>query len=63
MPCREIIAFCSEIYTKHINSVCRRNMNFLNVETCSTYINHWDLKGYYAITKVKVELCVQRLYW
>jgi hypothetical protein len=29
---REIIAVCSEIHTKHINTVCGQNVELLNVE-------------------------------
>ena len=29
---REIIAVCSEIYTKHINTVCGQNVEFVNVK-------------------------------
>ena len=29
---REIIAVCSEIYTKHINTVCGQNAEFVNVK-------------------------------
>ena len=29
---REIIAFCSEIHTKHINTLCGQNVELLNVE-------------------------------
>jgi len=29
---REIIAVCSEIHTKHINTVCGQNVEFVNVE-------------------------------
>ena len=28
---REIIAVCSEIHTKHINTVCGQNVEFFNV--------------------------------
>jgi len=28
----EIIAVCSEIHTKHINSLCGQNVELLNVE-------------------------------
>ena len=28
---REIIAFCSQIHTKHINTVCGQNAEFMNV--------------------------------
>jgi len=30
MLCREIIAVCSEIHTKHINTLCGQNVEFLN---------------------------------
>jgi len=29
---REIIAFCSEIHTKHINIVCEQNVEIVNVK-------------------------------
>ena len=29
---REIIAVCSEILTKHINTVCGQNVEFVNVK-------------------------------
>jgi hypothetical protein len=29
---REIIAVCSVIHTKHINTVCGQNVEFLNVK-------------------------------
>ena len=29
---REIIAVCSEIHTKHINTVCGENVELLNVK-------------------------------
>jgi len=28
---REIIAVCSQIHTKHINTLCGQNVDFLNV--------------------------------
>jgi len=32
MLCREIMAVCSQIYTKHINTVCGQNVELLNVK-------------------------------
>jgi len=32
MLCREIMAVCSQIHTKHINSVCGQNVELLNVK-------------------------------
>ena len=42
---REIIAVCSEIHMKHINSLCGQNVEFLNVKNGVTCSNHWTLKG------------------
>jgi len=28
----EIMAFCSQIHTKHINTLCGQNVEFLNVK-------------------------------
>jgi hypothetical protein len=42
---REIIAVCSEIHTKHINTLCGQNVELLNVKLGGTYSNHWALKG------------------
>ena len=45
MVYREIIAVCSEIHAKLINTLCRQKVEFLNVKTGGTYSNHWALKG------------------
>jgi hypothetical protein len=37
---REIIAVCSQIHTKHINTLCGQNEELLNVKTGGTYSNH-----------------------
>jgi len=37
MLCGEIIAVCSEIHTKHINTLCRQNVEFLNLKPGGTY--------------------------
>ena len=42
---RELIAVCSEIHIKHINTVWGQNAEFLNVKPGGTYSNHWALKG------------------
>jgi hypothetical protein len=41
---REIIAVCSEIHTKHINTLCGQNVGFVNVKPGGTYGDHWALK-------------------
>jgi len=51
MMYREIIAVCSEIHTKHINTLCGQNIELLNVKLvvhiplCGTYSDHWAVKG------------------
>jgi hypothetical protein len=41
----EIIAVCSEINTKHINTLCGQNLEFVNVKRGGKYSNHWALNG------------------
>jgi len=41
---REKIAVCSQIHTQHINTLCRHNVEFLNVTPGGTYSDHWALK-------------------
>ena len=36
---REIIAVCSEIHTKHINTLCGQNVELLNSKPGDTEIN------------------------
>ena len=36
MLCREIIVVCSEIHTKHINTLCEQNVELLNVDPGGT---------------------------
>ena len=43
---REIIAVCSEIHTKHINTLCGQNVELLNVkQPGGTHSDHRALKG------------------
>jgi len=37
---REIIAVCSEIHTKHINTLCGQNGENLDVESGGTHRDH-----------------------
>ena len=39
MLCREIIAVCSEIHTKHINTLCGQNVELLNVKLVVRIVN------------------------
>jgi len=36
MLCREIIAVCSDIHTKHISTLCGQNVELLNVKPGGT---------------------------
>jgi len=45
------MAVCSEIHTKHINTLCGQNVELLNVKlavrivtTVGTYSDHWALE-------------------
>ena len=42
---REIIAVCSQIHTKYINTLCGQNVELLNVKTGGTYSDYWALEG------------------
>jgi len=44
---REINAVCSEIiHTKHTNTLCGQNVEFVNVNFSGVYSNHWAFEGY-----------------
>jgi hypothetical protein len=45
----EIIAVCSEIHTKHINTLCGQNVELLIVKRAGTYSNHRFLKGQFCV--------------
>ena len=38
---REIIAVCSQIHTKHINTLCGQNAELLSFKPGGTYSDHW----------------------
>jgi len=42
---REIIAVCSEIHTKHTNTLCGQNVGFVNVKLGGTQRDHEASKG------------------
>jgi len=42
---REIIAVCSQIDTKHVNSLWGQNLEFCNVHSGGTRNNCWTLEG------------------
>jgi hypothetical protein len=40
----EIIVVCSQIHTKHINTLCWQKVEFMSVKRDGTYVSHWDLR-------------------
>ena len=51
MAYREIIAVCSQIHTKHINTLCGQNVELLNVKPGGTFSNHWALNGEISVIR------------
>jgi hypothetical protein len=49
----EIIVVCSEIHTKHINTLCGQNVEFVNVKHGGTYSNRWASTGAPLLGKMK----------
>jgi len=45
---REIIAVCSQIHTKHINTLRGQSVEFVNVKPGGTHSDHWALRGIYV---------------
>jgi hypothetical protein len=39
----EIIAVCSQIHKKHMNTLCGQNVEFVDVKSGGTYNNHWTV--------------------
>jgi len=42
---RIIMDICSQIHTKHINTLCGQNVELLNVKPGGTYSDHWAVEG------------------
>ena len=45
----EIIAVYSQIHTKHINTLCGQNVEFVNVKPIDTQSDHWALRDNFCI--------------
>ena len=56
MPYREIIAVCSQIHTKHINTLCGQNVEFVNVKRRDTYSEHWVVNLWPSIYNYPVDV-------
>jgi len=50
---REIIAVCSQIHTKHINTLCGQNVELLNVKLGGTYSDQWALNSHIKCLYIK----------
>jgi hypothetical protein len=58
---REIIAVCSEIHTKHINTLCGQNVEFVNVKLAIHISDHRALEDQKLFSKavlMKSSLCI-----
>ena len=55
MLCREIIAVCSQIHTKHLNALCGQNVELLNVKLAV----HIVTTGVYKANSTKRRLTVR----
>jgi hypothetical protein len=50
---REIIAVCSEIHTKHINTLCGQNVDLLNVKPGGAYSKPLGFEGLKSVPRSK----------
>ena len=60
---REIIAVCSQIHTKHINTLCGQNVELLNVKPGGTYSDHWALNERLFLQFFLVSTSIFRTYY
>ena len=56
---REIIAVCSKIHTKHINTLCGQNVELSCVKPGGNYGNHCVSKN----SKKDVRMCASNILW
>jgi hypothetical protein len=45
----EMIAVCSDVHTKHINTLCGQNVGFVDDSPGGTCTYHWALEGYISV--------------
>ena len=57
---REIVAVCSAIHTKHINTLCGQNVELLNFETHVLWSNYQTSAFSVCFRSVNVDLPFQR---
>ena len=54
---REIICVCSQIHTKHINTLCGQNMEMLSVKPGGTYSDRWTSEVFLLLVSKAVLAC------
>ena len=54
---REIMAVCSQIHTKHVNTLCGQNVELLNVKTGGTYSDHFAVHIVTAVQYIYSDRC------
>ena len=52
---RDIIAVCSGIQTKHINTLCVQKVGFLNIKSCGIYSKNIGLKPEFYATYTNIQ--------
>jgi len=55
---REIIAVCSQIHTKHINTLCRQNVELLNVKLVVHIVTTGLYRDIYPLYKPVSKFCM-----
>ena len=51
---REIIAVCSQIHTKHINTLCAQNVELLNMLSDGTYSKQRSVMASKAVYRLEL---------
>jgi len=58
---REIMAVCSQIHTKHINTLRGQNEELLNVKLSGTCSDHWTLEGQISVIKTSQSMLYREI--
>ena len=59
---REIIAVCSQIHTKHTNTLCGQNVEYFSFKPGGTYSDHWGLQKVNCVFNFSVQIFLQSLF-
>jgi len=55
------MAVCSQIHTKHINTLRGQNEELLNVKLSGTYSDHWTLEGQISVIKTSQSMLYREI--